>query len=301
MTTLPFKSTFQQLQKADIVAGKIFGNADHIRAQNMNGVDYALGLGARIVFVTAAAVLLQLMMAIIITSLNVPLFSGIAVLGWAFAVYYLAGAILPNNAHFQLVMVFAYGLLPIAVLYGFMTVPDLTVAEVMQVLSEGIFPMLFGVLFGTQVIHWMVKFIAAAFAEDESEEQQKARKAYRKAKDAFLKTHINAEERVALKRIMGIGLGLAAGMVIPLVAAIPLGLKELWAGVAACLLSLTCIVLIFVAASREEQIKKQMFARFSAEGIIAPDPAAFGVVKKAPSELERRLQLLFTKGGDQRV
>jgi hypothetical protein len=299
MTSIPFKSTFQQLQKVDLVAGRVFGNANHVHAQEMGGIDYAIGLGARIVFVTFAAVMVFLMVAFI-TTMNIPLFSGVALIGWAFALYFLAGAILPGDNALILPLIIELALFPMAVLDGYMRFPDLAFLDVFQALMPA-FALIFGCLFAMYICSWLMYFVKKAFGVDEPEADYKARKAYRRAMRDFKRAHRNPEELAEYKRIGKWGFGALALWIGALSACLVLTFINpyfILAGFAAWFFG--ALPLIFVLSISERNTKK-LLARLKAEGVLLPDPVSFGVVKKAPSELDRRLHLLFAKGGDHHV
>lgn len=117
MTVAQWKTRFEQLQALDIQAGKIVGNADHVRAQKTDGFSYALDLGTRIFMLGLATSFLALMLAIVfmLGDFQLNYFAGI---GFGFLLIVLTGYIYPSSLGFRIALMLTLGIASIIGLAG---------------------------------------------------------------------------------------------------------------------------------------------------------------------------------------
>ena len=103
MTTLQeARSFFSKVQQWDVQAGKLFGNADHIRATGTSGWNYGLTLACRVLIAGIATTALMVML-LVVAGAGDPRLLVIGVLGSALILLIIPRAIYPTESGFDLV------------------------------------------------------------------------------------------------------------------------------------------------------------------------------------------------------
>lgn len=276
MTAIPFKSTFQKLQVWDIRAGRIVGNADHVRAAGHDWFSYSATLGLKIVFIAIAASLLQLMLGFITFTAPAE-FAVLACAGYALAIYMLAGIIHPDS-FLELPMIIVLGLAPLAatdaVIRGMNTDLAWHVIRDGQGLLSVVSPAL-GCLFGLHIITALAQMIRSAFSAEEEPNSREYSPSFAQLRRSNVLTSDEAERFTRWRAFCApielpylILALLTSFLGLPLLVVFNLPLTQLWAAIAVTFL--LAHIGIVPVLWEQARIMRPVIKRLRAEGVLEP-------------------------------